>query len=661
MQSRGPAGSEPVNRAPADFAALVCRVAVARALAPVARDGLPMHEPHRNLSLLDAGRRTSRVACGAAALVSALALAACGEAPAANLPTSVPPADTTAAAANAITVSPLPGTSDASPSTQISFLGGGGTTVSDVEVTGSRSGHHAGRLEAYSTGTGESFLPRHQFTAGETVKVSARVTGGSASGATVSTTFTIAYQAPISQVQFPRKAGNAADVQHYLSAPGLTPSVVRITTPAQPGASPGDLFLAPYQGRGTAGPLIADQAGRLIWFHPLPTADSATNFRPQTYDGQTVLTWWQGRVLQLGFGQGEDEIYSSSYRPLAVVRAGNGYRADLHEFLITPQGTAWIDAFDPVRLNLTRIGGLADAYVNDSIVEEIDIKTGLVMWEWHAFGHIPLAASYSAVPHTNNWDYVHINSIDPGSDDNLLLSSRNTWTLYNVDLQSGAIEWELGGKASSFALGPGVKFFWQHDAMWEPGGLISVFDNGSSPPEEAQSRGLLLSPDLSSHSVSLVKAFTNPSRKLLASSQGDLLNLGDGNWLMGYGGLPDFTEYNSAGDVLLDGSLGLDVQDFRTYLAPWSAQPQTRPSLAAQLAANGSVTVEASWNGATDVSAWRLLAGGSAQALRTLGTTTATGFQTTLSAGRVGPYVEVVALGSAGQTLASSRAIKAQR
>jgi len=197
--------------------------------------------------------------------------------------------------------------------------------------------------------------------------------------------------------------------------------------------------------------------------------------------------------------------------------------------------------------------------------------------------------------------------------------------------------------------------------MWEPGGLISVFDNGSSPPEETQSRGLLLSPDLATHTVSLVKAFTNPSRTLLASSQGDLLSLGDGNWLMGYGGLPDFTEYNSAGDVLLDGSLGLDVQDFRTYLAPWSAQPQTRPSVAAQIAHNGSVTVEASWNGATDVSAWRLLAGSSSQSLQSVGTTSATSFQTTMSAGKSGPNIEVVALGSSGQTLATSRVIRAKR
>ena len=111
-----------------------------------------------------------------------------------------------------------------------------------------------------------------------------------------------------------------------------------------------------------------------------------------------MLTWWQGRVLELGFGQGVDEIYSTSYQPVAQVSAGNGYRADLHQFTLTPQGTAWIDAFDPVELNLKGIGGLADEAVNDSVVQEIDVKTGLVMWEWHALGHIPLHDSFRPIP-----------------------------------------------------------------------------------------------------------------------------------------------------------------------------------------------------------------------------------------------------------------------
>ena len=49
-----------------------------------------------------------------------------------------------------------------------------------------------------------------------------------------------------------------------------------------------------------------------------------------------------------------------------------------------------------------------------------------------------------------------------------------------------------------------------------------MFDNGSDPPKEKQSRGLLLDPNIADHTVTLVKQFTNPTKTLLAESQGNL-------------------------------------------------------------------------------------------------------------------------------------------
>ena len=563
-------------------------------------------------------------------------------------------ADATGAAAGTVTVSPLPGTEDASPVTQISFLGPSGTRVADVRVVGSRSGVHGGRLEAYSTGTGESFLPAKPFVPGERVTVHAEVGAGTPSQA-VGTSFVVAHQAPVSQKEFPINQGDPNAIQHYRSAPSLTPSTVSITTPAKPGAAPGDLFMAPYQGDGSPGPMIVEQNGGLVWFHPLPAGYEATNFQVQRYEGKPALTWWQGRILEVGFGQGEDVIYNSSYKQIATVRAGNGYHADLHEILITPQGTAWVDAFDPVYMNLSSAHGSSHGILTDSAIEEIDVKTGLVMWEWHALGHIPL--SYSETPAPGDeypWDYVHVNSISPGPAGDVLLSSRSSWTLYDVDMHSGRFNWLFGdGKHSSFKLGPGVRFYWQHDAQWQPGGLISLFDNGSDPPKQKESAGLLLRPNFAKHEVTLVKRFHNPTKTLLASSQGNTLSLPDGNWLLGYGGLPNFTEFGSSGQVLLDGTLGKEVQDFRTYLAPWSGQPTTAPALAVQAGAGGAVTVEASWNGATEVAAWQLLAG-SPGAMAPVVTAPRQGFETTVHATTAGPDVAVAALGSSGQTLATS-------
>lgn len=594
-----------------------------------------------------------------------------------------PAADISIAQANPVTVSPLPGTPDASPSTQISFLGGQGAQVFDVQVVGSRSGVHNGRLRAYSTGTGFSFLPSRPFQAGERVTVHARVAGAAgAPSQTASTTFTVIPETAVSQKEFPNSPGNPAEVQHYTSAPSLTPSTVRIATPAQPGSSPGDLFLAPYQGRGTPGEMISEQNGALVWFRALPPGDSSTNFQVQRYAGQPVLTWWQGRILEVGFGQGEDVIYDSSYRPVAYVHAGNGYHADLHEIRLTPEGTAWTDEFDPIHMNLSRYGGSSDGVVNDGIVQEIDVKTGLVMWEWHALGHVALSESHSPPPSGSwPWDYVHVNSISPGSAGEVLLSARNTWTLYDVDIHTGSFRWRLGDRDSSFRLGPGTRFYWQHDAEWQPGGLISVFDNGSDPPKEKQSRGLLLAPDTASHTVTLVKQLINPQHTLLASSQGNLQNLAGagtsaatgsdpgqqaapaestaGNWMMGYGGLPNFTEHGPSGAVLLDGTLGKNVQDFRTYLSPWSGHPTVPPAIAVKAGGGGIATVAVSWNGATEVASWQVLAGASASALAPVTTAPKHGFQTSIRLTGAPALVAVQALNAAGAVIGRSATAKA--
>jgi hypothetical protein len=562
-----------------------------------------------------------------------------------------------AAAANPVTVSPLPGTPDASPTTQISFLGGAGLRVLSVSAVGSRSGGHGGHLVGYSTGEGASFLPSRPFLAGERVTVRARVQGGGGPVQGATTSFTVAHQAAISQSEFPNNPGDPRAVLHFRSAPSLAPSALRVTTPARPGAAGGYLFLAPYQGRGMPGPAIYDQQGNLVWFHPLPGHEVATNFQVQSFAGRPALVWWQGRVLQLGFGQGEEEIYDSSYRPLARVRAGNGYRADLHEIRLTPRGTAWVDAFDPIHMNLASAHGAADGVLSDSIVQEVDIRTGLVMWEWHALGHIPLGESFNPPQRSSYpWDYIHVNSIDPGSAGDVLLSARNSWTLYDVDIHSGGFRWRLGGPHSSFRMGAGTHFYWQHDAEFQPGGLISVFDNASDPPKERQSRGLLLDPSLAARTVTLVKAYVSPSRTLLAESQGNTFALPGGDWLLGYGRLPNLTEFDAAGHVLLDATLGPNVQDFRSYLFPWSGQPTSPPAVAAQVSAGG-YAVQASWNGATAVVSWRVLAGASASALTPVAGSAKTGFETGFHIA-AGPYVEVQALDGSGAVLGTSAIVK---
>ena len=236
--------------------------------------------------------------------------------------------------------------------------------------------------------------------------------------------------------------------------------------------------------------MIVDGQGHVVWFHQLQLPEVAGNLRIQHYAGKPVLTWWQGPVTVAAYGLGEGVIADTRYRTLHVVHAGNGYAMDIHEFSLTPEGDALFTVYSPVLVHLpgTPPGTLTSLI--DAIVQEVDVRTGLVTWEWHALGHIPLRDSYATPANSAFYDAFHINSIQPLAHGRVLISSRDASAVYELDRATGHILWTLGGKASDFRIGRGARFWFQHDAALRSGDRVSLFDDGAGPPQrEPASRG----------------------------------------------------------------------------------------------------------------------------------------------------------------------------
>jgi hypothetical protein len=568
------------------------------------------------------------------------------------------PATAPAAGAPAVVVSPLPGTPDANPSTQISFLGAAASHLADIVVTGSASGSHSGRLLYYSTHTGGSFVPTSPFQPGEHVTVSATVVGYGAP-AHIGTSFDVSapYTLPAPASGPPEKA-TPTNTMRFHSRHDLEPPALTVTTAAAD-PSLGDIFVSPDSGPGQAGPMIVSPLGRLIWFDPLAAGTIASDLDVQSYAGAPVLTWWQGQVVE-GHGQGVDVIESDNYAPVTTVHAGNGLYADLHDFEVTAQGTAWITAFAPQHLDLSSVGGLADGLLDDGVIQEIDIKTGLVMFEWSALGHVAISDTYMSIPHYPGevLDYFHLNSIDPLANGDLLVSSRNTWTTYLISEQSGAVLWRLGGKHSSFSFAAGAKFAWQHDAQLLPDGTISLFDNEAAPAEARQSRVLDIALDTTADTATVVRQLTYPGQGILSDSQGDVQELPNGDDFVGWGQAGEVSEFSRAGQLTFDMHFVSSANSYRAFRFPWSAQPTTAPAVLAASVSHGAREVWASWNGATAVAAWRVLAGSSPKSLRAIGTYASTGFETAIRAPTSAPLVQVQALSASGSVLASSPATR---
>ena len=545
-----------------------------------------------------------------------------------------------------VDVTPAPGSGTADPRTQLSFLGTPAADIRDLRVVGSRSGVHTGKLEAYSQGDGASFVPSAPFVPGETVTVRVVIASGRYS-------YSFSVDTPWSTAgvgQFPNPAAPSYDYQTFATLPGVEAPVMTVTSADRDGGA-GDIFTSNGPAPGRYGAAIYAPSGRLIWFDQMSGGTVADDLNVQAYEGRPALTFWRGKVLSLGFGQGEDVILGSRYQTLATIRGANGVEPDLHEFQIAADDTAYVSAYNPIRCDLHSAGGPRDGVILDAVILDVDIRTGLVRWEWHALDHVNVNDSETSPPNTRAWDWFHLNSIDPEPNGDIFISARNTWAGYQIAGHRGVILWTLGGLDSSFRMGPGTRTAWQHDGRILSNGDVTFFDDGD--PGETQSRAVTIALDLAKHSARLVSALTHDP-PLLAASQGDMQTLPDGNVLVGYGGVPEISEFSPSGALLFDAHLPYGLIFYRAYRHPWSALPLQPPAAVASLNNVGETVVQMSWNGATGVRAWRVLAGQRRQGLKALARVAVSGFETSAMLTSGYRYAQVQALGANGAVLASS-------
>jgi arylsulfotransferase ASST len=434
--------------------------------------------------------------------------------------------------------------------------------------------------------------------------------------------------------------------RHYHSRPDLRPPRVQILKRARHTA-PGYIFIAPKKDVDQAGPLILDNHGRVVWFRPLNT-HAVTDFRVQRYRGRPVLTWWHGRPDE-GDGESGYSIYDGRYRLVAHVEPGNGLLGDIHEFKLTPRDTALMTFIRQVRVKGRRVleGGF----------QELDLRTHRVLFEWHSIDHVRLVESYYRLPRNSDglYDYFHVNSIDVERGGNFLVSARNTHTIYEISRRTGRIVWRLGGKRSDFTLGKNARFAWQHDARRLPNGNLSLFDNSAGPQVRKQSRGLILHLDLAHRVANVGRTFVHRP-PLVSVDQGNLQRLPNGDFLAGWGHQPRFTEFGPRGTMRFDGRFGRGrVDSYRAYRFRWIGRPTRPPAVAVS-----GGTLYVSWNGATEVRKWRLLAGVDRESLHPVLTVPKSGFETAIPVrGNIAEWVAAQALDGRGRSLARSATVRA--
>ena len=465
--------------------------------------------------------------------------------------------------------------------------------------------------------------------------------------------FVLAAGAAVAGLALPRRAVGAQAAPRFSTEPAWQLPGLRVGVPPN-GTAPGYVVAAPFtlgspKDAPVSGPVLLDDTGDPVWYLPLPHVQ-AQNLRVQSYEGKPVLTWYEGTPG--GLYGGSCVIYDPTYHELKRVRGGHGLSCDLHEFILTAKGTALL----AIAASVPQTSG---APVVEGIVQEVDVRTGRVLFEWHSLAHVPVSESFvPGVTTEHNIDYFHLNSIDVDADGHLLVSARHTSTIYKVHRHTGAVLWRLGGKRSDFSLGPGAAFNYQHDARRQHDGTLTVFDNEATEDVQVEpsARAIRLRFDEQRKTVSLVADYV-PAERRSSVAMGNVQVLPDGGVFVGWGTAGGWTEFASDGSVRYDASFADGRASYRVLRSPWQGTPGSRPAIVLARAPGGGLIARVSWNGATGVASGRLKGGGNPRSLARLALAPRTGFETALAVSAAPAHVAVEALDARGRVLGSTPTI----
>ncbi|KPM37904.1 hypothetical protein AK830_g8666 [Neonectria ditissima] len=489
----------------------------------------------------------------------------------------------------------------------------------------------------------------------------------------------------------------AADWQ-FRSRPDLAPPRLNITIPATDAAAPGYLFLAPFagfpdtpteqHGPRQAAPYMFQDNGDLVWSGYGFYSIWATNFQAGRWKGEDVLFSFEGdHNAGYGHGHGHITILDKHYETIRELRARNHKLVDKHEFRIVNEETGLIQIYQPVPRDLTEWGAspeqqwIVNAIIQEltSILLELDITTGELLFEWSSLDHvqpdgqfIPPYPSYPPrLTHTDQkpsppeavlpinpgqagsgynssdaWDYFHINSVDKDADGNYLVSARDACAVHKIDGSDGSIIWRLHGKRSDFAMADGTAFCFQHHARWlaqhDDVEVISLYDNSAHGTEHAGGHQVHTAPTSSAKilrlnttawTADLVAAYFPPDG-LRSKSQGSTQVLPGGNVLVGWGSEGALTEFAADGTPIFhtyvdSGDLGLGAENYRAFRYNWTGLPNEVPAIIALQGSRGT-TAYVSWNGDTETAAWRFYADSGSGSRDFLGEVQRTSFETSL-------------------------------
>ncbi len=491
--------------------------------------------------------------------------------------------------AKIVYLSPIPGAICVTPQSNIIIRASERLDKSSIEsqsfinVTGSISGNHPGKIILAGDQESILFQPVVPFTSGENVAVKISHGIKTLSGKFLQDTtfnFTIssnnfseefkseailkeligmgainssAASIPIGKIKKLNKVTGLKDLPDDF--PEL--SVTQFNNP-----DPGYIFLSNFSvqiGNSYGNYLmVVDNYGNPVFYRKMPAP--CFDFKVQP----TGLITYYNMSTHKFYGM------NSSFAIVDSFACGNGYITDVHELRVLPNGNYFLLADDYEKVDMSKIvpGGNPNATVTGIIIQELD-KSGNVFFQWRSWDHFKITDATHEDLTAASIDYVHSNAIEINSDStSILLSSRHLDEITDIDLKTGNIIWRLGGNNNQFTfINDNLGFSHQHAIRRLPNGDITLFDDGNfhTPPF---SRGVEYKLDELSKTATLVWQYRN-NPDIYGDAMGYVQRFDNDNSLIGWGTAnPTVTEVDAEGSVALEMSFQYGQWSYRAFKYP---------------------------------------------------------------------------------------------
>ncbi|KAM3478307.1 hypothetical protein MY8738_006041 [Beauveria namnaoensis] len=431
------------------------------------------------------------------------------------------------------------------------------------------------------------------------------------------------------------------------------------------------------------GPAIFRSNGDLVW-----TQDGwgrTRDLKVQSVGDRSYMTFWHDESSRHA-GGGSYVLLDQSYEMVKELRPVGEISSRPVELKLTDDGTAIMVMHNATQVH-NPLGSLQNGWINDAIIQEIDMTSNELVFEWRASHHFNVTMSQAATENQGQtpetaFDFFHATGIDLDHKGDYVISSRNMCNAVALRRGHGNVLWVLGGRLNSFedaSEGEAAAMISSQGIQWYGDSTLLLLDSGHMPDIEGwpgrRSNARTIHVNTTTNTAALLRMYSTPAAETSRHSKGTVQRLRNGNVFVGWGDdnplAATYTEYSEDGRVLCaahfrEASVA-SAKFWKTTSGgggrvmskySWTGTPAAQPVIVVR-PQEGALYV--SWNGDTQTTAWLLRSNNTERGDGSLGARCVVdraGFETRIPIPHdIGEVIEIMGVDDRGRTLVRSELI----